>query len=114
MKDYMSKAERGVFIKVALLSGHLEEMGKMKLHPDELKYFRMAFTFLTKASCHLINRLDSKFAATLKREIESSDYLVVTNTRGKLDMDENQKIQEAIDILADKALYWCSRITFYI
>ena len=107
MKNYINKTERGIFIKVALLSGHLQSMGKMDLDPEELKSFRMSFTYLVKASNHLINRLDSKFASQLRREIDSSDYLVVTNSRGKIDMEDNQRINDSIDVLADKALVWC-------
>lgn len=108
MKSYLNKEERETFIKVATMTGYIEDLANMDFDTqNERKYFRSALTALNKASVHLINRLDSKFAAQLQREMRNNEIIIVSNSRAKMELEESEKTKEAVDLMAEKALYWC-------
>lgn len=109
MKSYLNKEERETLLKVALTSGYIEDLAKLNLDiQNEIKYFKMAFTFLNKAFKHLLNRLDAKFAAQLNREINSSELMLVSNSRAKMDLEEKALSQEMFDAIVDQALGGCA------
>lgn len=104
MKGYLNKEERAILIKVAILSGYIEDLANCEIGKEEKKYFKTAFTYLNKASGFLFGRLDLSFAEKVRREIYESELILVTKARAKIEYAEKEKIDNAINTLIDSNL----------
>lgn len=105
MKNYLNQEERDSFVKTVVMTGYLEDVTKMDLDKmEELKYFKVALTSLTKATKHLLSRLDASFAAKVQRDIDTKELLMVSNSRAKLDLEENEQRHDALDLIYETVL----------
>ena len=124
MKTYLNSEERKDMVMLFSLIGMLKEgflegwYKRGNLTKEEKKYMKSSITFALKVTDSIMSRIDGNLAQRLIRDIKSTELFCLpkseaTIKKERFEKEENfnyfiQVTKDAIDALAEKALYWCN------
>ena len=121
MKTYMSAKERNDFVLLMALHGKAHRTAEEWAEHDsltkaELKNLRTGITWIEKVTTAISQRMESKFLASLMRDIHSTDIFCMPKARAKIakkryDKEFAEEVCEvkraSLEALAAQALHWC-------
>lgn len=103
MKTYLNRKERENYCFVAALAGTLDEiLQTWKGTKEEHKYLKMGQTWVYKWMDAVMARIGVDLAEQLKRDIKSSQILMLPNEQAKIKWREAEKEEKEGSVIVNK------------